>query len=263
MKRRYSGWDGREHVGRTACCRPPARQRSALTAEVTFACTERTPTYELVCPSACAAGESGGAGTDCARRPGWLLALLVFSLLCALVYSRYITPGPSSGMSGIAGRMERIWISSGNASETRRDEIGAAGPQPGRAWRKSLSAALAEPGGMPMRRSGATWSGSRKLERQRLAFFSAASHELKTPVTILKGQLTGMLDGVGVYRDREKYLARSLAGDRADGRADAGDPDRFAAWSRTAAVPPGGGGAVRPDGRRSWPRTPSCWSSGA
>lgn len=51
---------------------------------------------------------------------------------------------------------------------------------------------------------------ARELERQRLAFFSAASHELKTPVTILKGQLSGMLDGVGVYRDREKYLARSL-----------------------------------------------------
>ena len=43
-----------------------------------------------------------------------------------------------------------------------------------------------------------------------MAFFSAASHELKTPVTILKGQLSGMLDGVDIYQDREKYLARSL-----------------------------------------------------
>ena len=50
----------------------------------------------------------------------------------------------------------------------------------------------------------------RELDRQRMAFFSAASHELKTPVTILRGQLSGMLDGVDVYRDREKYLARSL-----------------------------------------------------
>lgn len=50
----------------------------------------------------------------------------------------------------------------------------------------------------------------RELERQRSAFFAAASHELKTPVTILKGQLTGMLDEVGVYRDRDRYLARSL-----------------------------------------------------
>ncbi|HIY72739.1 MAG TPA: two-component sensor histidine kinase, partial [Candidatus Intestinimonas merdavium] len=50
----------------------------------------------------------------------------------------------------------------------------------------------------------------RELDRQRMAFFNAASHELKTPVTILKGQLSGMLEGVGVYRDRDKYLLRSL-----------------------------------------------------
>ena len=43
-----------------------------------------------------------------------------------------------------------------------------------------------------------------------MAFFNAASHELKTPVTILKGQLSGMLEGVGVYQDRDKYLLRSL-----------------------------------------------------
>ena len=36
------------------------------------------------------------------------------------------------------------------------------------------------------------------------------SHELKTPITIIKGQLEGMLLGVGTYKDREKYLARSL-----------------------------------------------------
>ena len=39
---------------------------------------------------------------------------------------------------------------------------------------------------------------------------SAASHELKTPVTILKGQLSEMLEGVGVYQNRDKYLLRSL-----------------------------------------------------
>ena len=48
------------------------------------------------------------------------------------------------------------------------------------------------------------------MDRQRMAFFNAASHELKTPVTILKGQLTGMLEGVGVYQNRDKYLLRSL-----------------------------------------------------
>ena len=51
----------------------------------------------------------------------------------------------------------------------------------------------------------------RELERQRIDFFSAASHELKTPITIIKGQLQGMLYQVGRYKDRETYLAESLA----------------------------------------------------
>ena len=92
--------------------------------------------------------------------------------------------------------------------ETRRDEIGALGRSLDE-MAERLSAALAE-----LEEANAALRGdmerARELERQRLAFFSAASHELKTPVTILKGQLSGMLDGVGVYRDREKYLARSL-----------------------------------------------------
>lgn len=50
----------------------------------------------------------------------------------------------------------------------------------------------------------------KELEQARTNFFSAVSHELKTPVTIIKGQLEGMLLGIGAYKDREKYLARAL-----------------------------------------------------
>lgn len=49
----------------------------------------------------------------------------------------------------------------------------------------------------------------RELEQRRMEFFAAASHELKTPVTILKGQIKGMEQNVGVYKDRDKYLARA------------------------------------------------------
>ena len=50
----------------------------------------------------------------------------------------------------------------------------------------------------------------KKLEQARTRFFSAVSHELKTPVTIIKGQLEGMLLGIGAYKDRDKYLTGYL-----------------------------------------------------
>lgn len=50
----------------------------------------------------------------------------------------------------------------------------------------------------------------KELEQARTNFFSAVSHELKTPVTIIKGQLEGMLLGIGAYKDHEKYLERAL-----------------------------------------------------
>ena len=138
--------------------------------------------------------------------PWLLLALLAFSLLGALAYSRYIAR-PVVRLSGIAERMAQLdfgW----ECRETRRDEIGALGRSLDQMARR-LSAALTQ-----LETANSALRGEvereRELDRQRMAFFNAASHELKTPVTILKGQLAGMLEGVGVYRDREKYLLRSL-----------------------------------------------------
>lgn len=54
-------------------------------------------------------------------------------------------------------------------------------------------------------------AASRTLEKQRRDFFAAASHELKTPVTILKGQIESMLLGIGDYQNHEKYLPQALA----------------------------------------------------
>ena len=124
--------------------------------------------------------------------PWLLLVLLVLSLLCAFIYSRYITR-PIVRLSGIAKKMSELdfnW----KCNEQRRDEIGTLGHSLDQMSQR-LSAALEE---------------LEATNRALRAFFSAASHELKTPVTILKGQLSGMLEGIDVYQDRDKYLLRSL-----------------------------------------------------
>lgn len=138
--------------------------------------------------------------------PWLLLVLLAFSLLCAFVYSRYITR-PVVRISGIAKRMAELdfnW----KCREQRRDEIGTLGRSLDQMSQR-LSAALEEleAANHALRKE---MERERELDRQRMAFFSAASHELKTPVTILKGQLSGMLEGIDVYQDRDKYLLRSL-----------------------------------------------------
>lgn len=50
----------------------------------------------------------------------------------------------------------------------------------------------------------------KERERRRMLFFSGISHELKTPIAIVIGQLEGMQANIGVYKDHEKYLARSI-----------------------------------------------------
>lgn len=50
----------------------------------------------------------------------------------------------------------------------------------------------------------------RTKEEERRAYIAALSHDLKTPLTAIKGQLEGMLYNVGKYKDREKYLQANL-----------------------------------------------------
>ena len=178
-------------------------EQATITAEVTFA--GRSESYTLYVTPRVEA-ENLAVRVLVQIAPWLLLVLLVFSLLGAFFYSRYITR-PIVRMSDIAGRMAELdfhWV----CGERRRDEIGKLGRSLDRLACR-LDAALTDLESANRALQGEV-ERERELDRQRMAFFNAASHELKTPVTILKGQLSGMLEGVGVYRDRDRYLLRSL-----------------------------------------------------
>ncbi len=49
----------------------------------------------------------------------------------------------------------------------------------------------------------------RKIEKQRREFIATISHELKSPITIISGQIEGMIYKIGRYKDRDKYLKES------------------------------------------------------
>lgn len=178
-------------------------EQATLTAEVFF--SDQARSYTLYVTPRLEA-ENVAVRALIQMAPWVLLTLLLFSLLGAFVYSRYITR-PIVQMSDIAGKMADMdfdW----KCQETREDEIGHLGRSLNQMAAK-LSQALEA-----LKASNAALRGEveqeRALDLQRRAFFAAASHELKTPVTILRGHLSGLLDGIGIYQDQEKYLARSL-----------------------------------------------------
>ena len=49
----------------------------------------------------------------------------------------------------------------------------------------------------------------RMQEAKRKEFIATISHELKTPITIISGQLEGMIYNIGKYKDRDTYLQKS------------------------------------------------------
>lgn len=138
--------------------------------------------------------------------PVLFLTVLLVSLGASWLYSGRITK-PVLEISRIAEEMSALRLD-WQMEEHRTDELGAL-EKSLNTLARSLSAALLDLQNAN-RKLEEDIQREKKLEQARTDFFSAVSHELKTPVTIIKGQLEGMLLGVGAYRDHDKYLARSL-----------------------------------------------------
>lgn len=134
------------------------------------------------------------------------VVILLISVIGAVVCSRYYSK-PLVSISNVAKRMTTLDMT-WKCEVNRKDEIGI------------LAASLNE---MSQRLNdamdslkAANWKLQKDIERQReqekqrVEFFTAVSHELKTPIAIIKGQLEGMIYQVGEYKDRDTYLRRCM-----------------------------------------------------
>lgn len=138
--------------------------------------------------------------------PLLFLAILAVAFAASWLYSRLITK-PVLEISRISEEMSGLHLEWKIDTE-RTDELGTLARSLNTLSR-NLSGALSDLQNANKKLEEDIEQG-KKLEQARTDFFSAVSHELKTPITVIKGQLEGMLLGIGAYRDHEKYLARSL-----------------------------------------------------
>lgn len=138
--------------------------------------------------------------------PILIIVIILFSIIGAICYSIYVTR-PVIEISKVSEKMSELdfeW----HCNEKRTDELGILAHSLNEMSQK-LSLALCD-----LQTANSQLKEDidreRKLEQNQLDFFSAVSHELKTPITVIKGQLEGMLLNIGKYKERDKYLARSL-----------------------------------------------------
>lgn len=135
-----------------------------------------------------------------------LFMVLLIAVLASIVYSHYVTR-PVLCISDVSKKMAELDFS-WRCNENRTDELGTLAHSLNEMSQR-LSASMADLKSANEKLK-ADIERERALEQAQLDFFSAVSHELKTPITIIKGQTESMILNIGDYQDRSKYLKRSL-----------------------------------------------------
>lgn len=138
--------------------------------------------------------------------PFVLLLILFISTASALLCSKVLVR-PILKLSCISQRMADLDLTC-DCRTDRSDEIGVLSNNLSAMARK-LDGALKdlESANAQLREDMAHIAA---LSEQRRDFFAAASHELKTPITILKGQIESMILGIGRFKDAKQVLPDTL-----------------------------------------------------
>lgn len=138
--------------------------------------------------------------------PVILLLIFVISIISAQIISKIITK-PIVDISNISKKLSKLDMT-WRCNTTRTDEIGVLANNLDTMADK-LNKTINE---LTIANKQLQKDIEREKEREKVQtqFFRAVSHELKTPLTIIKGELEGMIYEVGEYKDKEKYLKHCL-----------------------------------------------------
>lgn len=128
------------------------------------------------------------------RALGAFIAMIALCVICAFVFARQMTR-PIKTLADATNKMANL--EAVPPLPERRDELGTLARDVYSMYSK-LKETIFKLEEEILR--------ERELEETQVFFFSAASHELKTPIAATSVLLEGMLENVGDYKDHPKYL---------------------------------------------------------
>lgn len=138
--------------------------------------------------------------------PLLMIVIFIVSAVIAVIYAKHIAK-PIVEISNIARRMEKLDMT-WKCESGRTDEIGVLACSLNN-MALQLDKTLKELEGANIQLKKDV-EKERAQAKQRSDFFMSISHELKTPLTILKGETEGMLQNLAPFDNRDKYLLHSM-----------------------------------------------------
>ena len=132
--------------------------------------------------------------------PYTMLGSLLVALMFSYIYSRFVTR-PIRQMAAVTTTMQRL-EKGAHYPVNSHDEIGVLGRNINELYQNLWQT---------IRSLEHENKRITQLEKEKIAFLRAASHELKTPLAALRIMLENMQLNIGEYKNRDQYLAESVA----------------------------------------------------
>ena len=132
--------------------------------------------------------------------PYTMLGSLLVALIFSYIYSRFVTR-PIRQMAAVTTTMQRL-EKGAHYPVNSHDEIGVLGRNINELYQNLWQT---------IRSLEHENKRITQLEKEKIAFLRAASHELKTPLAALRIMLENMQLNIGEYKNRDQYLAESVA----------------------------------------------------